>query len=1015
MAFSVNSEKPYGVSLDSAALNGHPRPTDRGYSLTDSSFDFGRANEAQRRAITTTDGPVLITAGPGTGKTFTLVQRVLYLIQERGVKPEEIFVATFTEKAAKELVTRLTNELDARAIAANLTEMYVGTFHSLALRIIKENLEYSRLKQGFRVLDDFEQQYCVYRKLHEFRNMEGFTELFPGQKGGWAHAGILCKVFNEFAEELVDSEQLAKDTNPLVANLGMMYGRYRKMLADENLLDFSSIQVEAFRILTEYQQVREAYRSVITHLMVDEYQDTNYIQEQLVFLLAGERKNLCVVGDDDQGLYRFRGATIRNIIEFPSKFAPDECKVVPLVENYRSHPSIVDCYNTWMETTQASDKAGKELFGFDWDKYRYPKTIQAVEADDGQTRVLSLTTPDSVPPSEEAWHREVLGFIRDLTERGQLSDLNQIAFLFRSVKGSRAARLAEYLEANGIAVYSPRSNLFFDREEIKIAVGCLLALFPNYVNSFESGQLPEWFYGQAQEGYRDWLVSCIEAARDAAKNGNGQLLAFIREYQDEHLVLTGNTDYAYAALFYRILGFDPFASWMDTPTQTGLADSRPVRNLAILTQMLGRFEHIYSINVLSGKKDGHGKRRIDALTETFFNTYLRLLWKEGIGEYEEMEEYAPSGCVSFLTIHQSKGMEFPVVVVDSFDSVARKQSGTLPKSVSAAIETRHYHRKPFEPEESIKFFDFWRLYYTAFSRAQNLLILAYPKVPRTPSKYFKHLLEPLKPVQKADLAAFGLAEVKPVNIKQAFSFTSHITVYETCSVQYRFFKDLGFQPVRVNAQLFGTLIHQTIEDVHRAALRDEAHLITDSNVNTWFDANYTYLSKAERTYLAQSQLDFARASVHRYVKRQGGDWSAIKQAEVDVSLVKPDYILEGTVDLIRGEGNTVEIVDFKSSRKPDMRSDKALLERYRRQLHIYAHLVEQRTGEKVSKLHLYYTGEAEESNPQISWKFSPTAVEGTVAAFDDTAHRILARDYSHKAEKTETCKNCDLRAWCGGG
>lgn len=110
-------------------------------------FDFGNANDAQRDAITTTDGPLLIIAGPGTGKTYTLVQRIIYLIRENAVKSEEIMIATFTEKAAKELVTRITNELDKFNIPVNLNDMYVGTFHSICLRIIKEHLEYTRIKK----------------------------------------------------------------------------------------------------------------------------------------------------------------------------------------------------------------------------------------------------------------------------------------------------------------------------------------------------------------------------------------------------------------------------------------------------------------------------------------------------------------------------------------------------------------------------------------------------------------------------------------------------------------------------------------------------------------------------------------------------------------------------------------------------------------------------------------------------------------------------------------------------
>ena len=133
-----------------------------------------------------------------------------------------------------------------------------------------------------------------------------------------------------------------------------MLQEYRAILTEENLMDFSSIQIEAYRLLCDHEDILNELRSAITHIMVDEYQDTNYIQEQLVFLLAGERKNICVVGDDDQGLYRFRGATIRNILEFPQKFADGECHIVPLVINYRSNSDIVDFYNRWMDTTDGA-------------------------------------------------------------------------------------------------------------------------------------------------------------------------------------------------------------------------------------------------------------------------------------------------------------------------------------------------------------------------------------------------------------------------------------------------------------------------------------------------------------------------------------------------------------------------------------------------------------------------------------------------------------------------------------
>ena len=137
----------------------------------------------------------------------------------------------------------------------------------------------------------------------------------------------------------------------------------------------------------------------------------------------------------------------------------------------------------------------------------------------------------------------------------------------------------------------------------------------------------------------------------------------------------------------------------------------------------------------------------------------------------------------------------------------------------------------------------------------------------------------------------------------------------------------------------------------------------------------------------------------------------MQQAEVEVSLVKPDYIIGGKIDLIRGEGNTVEIVDFKSERKPDMIKMRERLEQYRRQLNIYAYLVEQRTGQKVSKMHLYYTAE-EDGVPTITYPYQKTAIEGTMAAFDDTVHKIMKKDFHKCSDNPKICKNCDFRYYC---
>ena len=265
-------------------------------------FDFGNANENQKRAIETTNGPVLITAGPGTGKTHTLVQRSIYLIQECSVEPEQILIATFTEKAAKELITRITNELAERNIIANLNEMYIGTFHSICLRIIKENLEYTRFKKNYRTLDAFEQCYTVFLNINRFKSINNYKTI-TNDKSTWRQANTICGIVNNLSEEFVNAENLKNDKDQKIVAVGELLEIYQQLLTENNLMDFSAIQTEAYRLLYENPTLLSAIQEKIKYIMIEEYQDTNYIQEQIVFMLGGENNNICVVGDDDQGLF----------------------------------------------------------------------------------------------------------------------------------------------------------------------------------------------------------------------------------------------------------------------------------------------------------------------------------------------------------------------------------------------------------------------------------------------------------------------------------------------------------------------------------------------------------------------------------------------------------------------------------------------------------------------------------------------------------------------------------------
>lgn len=952
-----------------------------------------KANPQQLEAILATDGPVLIIAGPGSGKTFTLVERIVYLITHKGVAPESLFVVTFTDKAARELTTRISNRLSELGIKFNLNEMYLGTFHSICLRILEDYREFTRLKRSFTLFDQFDQQYFLYQRINEFRPLPD-VQLIMGddQSGRWAQSEQLLKWLNKVSEEALDLAELETAPDVEVRALAACFRKYQELLHEHNCLDFSGIQYEALQLLEKRPEVLAELREKFSYLMVDEYQDTNTIQERILLLLAGERRNLCVVGDDDQGLYRFRGATIRNILEFPALFDEGQCKQVALTVNYRSHPDIIRFYNEWMQEQTWDD--GTRSF-------RFAKKI--VPRDDVFPEVATavrLAAADA-PDDTTNWHAEVLGFLHGLRDSGQLADWNQVAFLFRSVKNDRVVALARFLEGEGVPVYSPRSNVFFEREEIRLMIGVLIFLFPQFT------KVRQWAEGAQLDIWTYYDHLCFKPFTDELrKPENKRLLDWARPLAKRHAVLAQNTDYAFSGLFYQLLQFPLFSRFLSEEALHGVDKGRAARNLATLSKLLTKFEYLHYVSVLNPEW-------LEKNLRDLFNQFLRFLSDGGIGEYEDEAEYAPKGCVSFLTIHQSKGLEFPVVVCGSLEAVPRKQHTALDE----LLEDGGYLSKPrFEPLEHIKHFDFRRLFYTAFSRAQNLLVLAAQErngrgLGKSPSKYFERLFDDMPSWRTVSLGALTFEAVKEINLKREYSFTSHITVFENCAEQYRFFKDLEFAPIRESPMLFGTLVHQTIEDIHKTVLRGEEGTITFDAIRSWFSTNYAMLSKKERVYLAPASQQAALLHVMRYYERENGNWDRIKEAEVEISLVKDQYILKGSVDLIRGERDTVEIIDFKSEKKPDMEKDRERLRQYQHQLEVYAHLVEERTGQKVSRMHLYYTGE-DGGNPYVSFTKDDRAIGKTIAQFDDIVSRIERQDYQMAARPAKLCQNCDMRAYC---
>jgi DNA helicase-2/ATP-dependent DNA helicase PcrA len=936
-----------------------------------SAFPEIARNSGQAEAIGTTAGPVLIIAGPGSGKTFALVLRTMNLLLN-GAQPAEILLSTFTEKAAYELRDRVASAARKVNYSGDLSDLRVGTIHGLCNDYLLRYRHRTRLGNAYTVLDDLTQQLFVNDHGKEILGDPDAAGLYLGKwKTKWRAISGVLEFFNKMAEELVDPNAVAASTDPFTAAVGRSYLAYAKTCEEENVIDFAHLQVEFLKLLDD-PTVGDAIASSVKYVMVDEYQDTNYVQERLLFRLADPLNNICVVGDEDQALYRFRGATVRNILEFPDRF-PDT-KRVTLSINYRSHKRIIEAYDRWMASWDWSNPGGSD--------FRFPKTIEpepqghfpnypAVFAIYGQSRA-----------DEAGRFADMVAYLKD---SGVIDDYSQIALLLHSVRLDHSGSYIDALAEKGIPAFCPRARGFFENEEIRLMIGCLALILGWH------GEQRGEPYGRALIDLADYVDhAIIELARQTARTPLADRVQALRA--DVAGLEEGQSlDRRAADFFYQLVAEEPFHS--------AVRDENRARNLAILSQLLNTFQAYYHFTVIT-------HRNRDWLPRQFFGSFLRLLHEGGINEYEDPDQPFPPGYVQIMTIHQSKGLEFPVVAVDSLAA----QMSTA-KATDRVLGS-YYHRPPFEPADRITGFDRMRQHYVAFSRAEKVLVLT---TTERPKDHFAPIWDglPQWPYVEKDLLSvlnFRLRERIPV--KKTFSFTGDLKVYETCPKQYELFRYYDFTPSRSAVIFFGLLVHQTIEDIHRRVLEGELDRIDEPLIRQLFDSNVRHLTHSDVRPVGYEAREAAFGQVMNYFRQNRSEMHRVIDTEVDVSVEKADYILTGKIDLLLGGDGKLELLDFKAQKRPNRTSDRAL-QSYIRQLQIYGHILERRYGKRADRLLIYWTGEPRREDALMEFEYRPQEVERAGKHFDGVVSQILARDFVvRRPPEAGICKECDFRTHC---
>ena len=290
---------------------------------------YDTLNEPQREAVHYTEGPLLILAGAGSGKTRVLTHRIAYLIEEKGVNPWNILAITFTNKAAGEMRERV----DA-IVGYGAESIWVSTFHAMCSRILRRYIDRLGYDSNFTIYDTDDQK-TLMKDVCKYLQID--TKMFKER----SLLGMISSAKNEMITAEEYALQAEGDFNR--KKIAQVYTEYEKQLKANNALDFDDLLVKTVQLFQTQPDVLESYQNRFRYIMVDEYQDTNTVQFMLVSILAGKYKNLCVVGDDDQSIYKFRGANIRNILNFEQVFS--DTKVIKLEQNYRSTTTILDAAN----------------------------------------------------------------------------------------------------------------------------------------------------------------------------------------------------------------------------------------------------------------------------------------------------------------------------------------------------------------------------------------------------------------------------------------------------------------------------------------------------------------------------------------------------------------------------------------------------------------------------------------------------------------------------------------------
>lgn len=989
------------------------------------SQDFlNNLNPAQKEAVVHGAGPLLIVAGAGTGKTTVITRRIAYLIYKGLAKPEEILAVTFTEKAAEEMENRV-DEL----LPYGYVDIWIDTFHGLGQRILKEHALDIGLPNDFKLLNTTDQWILIRENLDKFDldyykplgNPTKFIQALVQHFSRLKDELISPAEYLEYAENLkldqgaaLEERDRASREGERLLEVAKAYKVYQDLLLQNNALDFGDLINYALKLLQSRPSVLAEYQNRFKYILVDEFQDTNYAQYELVKLLAQPENNLTVTGDDDQSIYKFRGASVSNILEFKRDY-PDSAEVF-ITNNYRSHQNILDLSYEFIQLNNP-ERLEVKLGG------KVSKKLQSQTGEKGMVEHLHLS-------DQKREVEKVVKKMLDLMQRNKDLTWNDFAILSRTNEISEI--FANGLKEAGVPyVWAASRGLY--KKPIIMDVLAYFNLLDNYHESpslyrvlnlsifkIKTEDIVELNYWAGRKGislYRALLQADLLRISPESKDEIKKILSLIQKHSQIA------RDATIHAVFFAFMEDSGYLKYL------GGKDDQETR------------DNIFYLNQFAKKiKNFETETTTRATLKDFINR-INLEQEAGDEGALDMDLEAGPEAVKIMTIHKAKGLEFRYVfivgMVDKrFPSINRRDPIEIPDPlVKEILPTGDVHLQ----EER-------RLFYVAVTRAkEGVFFTSAANYGGARAKKLSRFLIEANVAEKGEaetLPATSL-EISPaltiqkseagLRIPKHFSF-SQLAAFQKCPLQYKFQFGIRIPKRGHYQQSFGQTMHKVMYDLFHLLMCKEKivqkdlfgsivgaglvsaqiqgdhkgrpYTVHEKEIswealkkiyeNAWIDDWYP----SEKTQKEYKQKGLKQLKT--FYEAHQKNWPKVKGIEKAFRLKIGGEVLTGRIDRVDEVDGGVAIVDYKTGEAKER-----LTRDQRTQLLLYQLAAEEVLRLKPQKLTFYFF----KNNQEISFLGSDKELAKLKTNISATIQKIKSSAFK-PTPNPFICKYCDFREIC---